>query len=556
MTSTQAAEFLDFRESLTIEFKSDAKRLPDHELVEAVVCMANAEGGTIYLGVEDNGRVTGLHKAHLNLAGLPAMVANHTRPPVTVQAVAEPRQRGLVIGCIGVPKSTNIVSTLQGLTKRRRIGADGRPECVAMMPAEYSSRLSDLGSLDASRLPVPAATLDDLDPAERARLRQFIERFNGDRSLLELSDDELDGALGLIVRDGAHVVPSLAGLLLLGRESRLRELVPTHEVAFQLLDGETVQLNEFTRAPLLRVFEWLETLFTPINAEQELQLGLFRVGIPRVDRTAYREAIANALTHRDYARLGAVHVRFEAETLVISNPGGFVAGVTQQNLLTTEPRARNPALADAFKRVGLVERTGRGVDLIYRGLLRYGRPRPDYSRSTTDSVVLRLAASRADLAFVQLIVQAEQRRGTALPVDSLIALSCLKEQRRITSDDLAASIQKDRVAAKATLEALVEAGLAQPHGNTRGRSYTLSAELYAKMGRAAEYTRQAGTTDLQQRQLVIQHAQAHSEVRRPDVVTLCHLTESQALRLLQRMVAAGELRAVGDRRWRRYVLPK
>jgi len=55
-----------------------------------------------------------------------------------------------------------------------------------------------------------------------------------------------------------------------------------------------------------------------------------------------------------------VHVRLSGDTLLISNPGGFVEGVTLNNLLTTEPRPRNPGLADALKRIGLVERTGRG----------------------------------------------------------------------------------------------------------------------------------------------------------------------------------------------------
>jgi ATP-dependent DNA helicase RecG len=83
--------------------------------------------------------------------------------------------------------------------------------------------------------------------------------------------------------------------------------------------------------------------------------------------------VANALTHRDYTRIGAIHVRLQDDALTVSNPGGFVEGVTLDNLLTTEPRPRNPWLADVFKRLGLVERTGRGVDLIYRGLLRYLR---------------------------------------------------------------------------------------------------------------------------------------------------------------------------------------
>jgi ATP-dependent DNA helicase RecG len=258
-------------ESLTVEFKSDRGGLSDDELVETVVCLANGEGGSLYLGVEDDGTVTGLHPKHRNVAGLVAFIANKTQPRFCVEA-QELAIAGQRVALVRVPKAHSIVATSSGTIKRRRLDVRGLPECVPMMPHEFSSRLSDLGGLDVSRQPIAGATLADLDPAERARLRQFVERFHGDRSLIALSDDELDGALGMVVRDEVERVPSLAGLLLIGREASLRELVPTHEVAFQVLDGEAVRVNEFSRAPLLRLFEWLDTLFTSINLEEELQV--------------------------------------------------------------------------------------------------------------------------------------------------------------------------------------------------------------------------------------------------------------------------------------------
>lgn len=350
------------QESLTCEFKSDRKCLPDRELIEAVVCMANGEGGEIYLGVEDDGRVTGLHQDHRFLDGLAALIANRTQPALRVSVEAL-EVEGLAVARISVPKSGQPVATSEGLLKRRRLQANGQPECVPYLPHEFASRQASFGLLDVSAQAVAGALASDLDSIERARLRQFIERFNGDRALLELDDAQLDAVLGLTVRTPAGYLPSLTGLLLIGNEASLRALVPTHEIAFQILEGEEVRFNEFSRAPLLRAFEWVETLFKPLNTEREFQSGLFRVPVPRLDQRAFREAIANAITHRDYALRGAVHVRLSGESLTISNPGGFVEGVTLNNLLVTEPRPRNPALADALKRIGLVERTGRGVDL-------------------------------------------------------------------------------------------------------------------------------------------------------------------------------------------------
>ena len=335
-------------ESLTCEFKSDRQCLSDRDLIEAVVCMANAQGGDIYLGVEDSGTVTGLHVNHQHLEGLAALIANRTQPAVAV-SVESLLVNPLRVARITVPKIATPVATNEGVLKRRRLQSNGKSECVPYLPHEFAARLASFGLMDMSARPVAGAALAELDPVERARLRQFIERFNGDRALLELDDVQLDAALGLTVRGEQGYLPSLAGLLLLGREASLRVLVPAHEIAFQILDGEEVRFNEFSRAPLLRAFEWVETLFKPLNLEQEFQSGLFRVAVPKVDQRAFREAVANAITHRDYSLRGAAHVRLTGEDLVISNPGGFVEGVTLNNLLTTEPRPRNPVLADALR---------------------------------------------------------------------------------------------------------------------------------------------------------------------------------------------------------------
>ena len=544
---------IPLQESLTCEFKSDRLCLSDKDLIEAVVCMANGQGGEIYLGVEDDGTVTGLHANHRHLDGLAALIANRTQPAFTV-TVESLLLNTLPVARITVAKSGSPIATNEGVLKRRRLQANGKPECVPYLPHEFASRQANFGLLDMSAKAIAGATLADFDPIERARLRQFIERFNGDRALLELDDAQLDAALGLTVRTEHGYLPSLTGLLLLGHEASLRALVPTHEIAFQILDGEEVRFNEFSRAPLLRAFEWVETLFKPLNTEREFQSGLFRVAVPKVDHRAFREAIANAITHRDYSLRGAVHVRLSGDTLVISNPGGFVEGVTLNNLLTTEPRPRNPGLADALKRIGLVERTGRGVDLIYRGMLRFGRHNPDFSQSDSHSVVLRLSMAEADEAFLKLVLEEEARRGGQMPIDSLIVLDALREGRRLKIDELAEAVQKEATRVRASVETLVETGLLQAHGTGRGRSYTLSSHLYDLQGKRAEYIRQAGFNKLQSEQLVKNFIQKHGRVTRSDVMTLCNMTKIQAYRLLKKMCDEKHINKHGDRKSSFYVL--
>ncbi len=503
-------------ESLTVEFKSDQARLPDQELVAAVVCLANTDGGDLYIGVEDDGTVTGLDAAHRNVTGLAAMIANKTVPPLSVRVEAVDVDNHRVARVL-VPKSRQLVATSEGLLQRRRLKADGTPECVPFYPHEFGRRQSDLGALDYAALTVQDADPADFDPLERERLRQFVERYGGDRSLLGLTDQELDGALGLIATDTGRARPSVAGLLLLGREAALRRHLPTHEIAFQVLDGTDVRVNDFYRAPLLKTFERVDEQFKARVVEEEIEVDLFRVPIPNFDRRAFREAFINAVVHRDYTRQGAIHVQWERNGITISNPGGFVEGVTIDNLLVVPPRPRNPLLADIFKRLGLTERTGRGIDLIYQGLLRFGRPAPKYNQSTSHTVVVVLPGGASDLGLLRTIIEAERRIGNLLPVDSLIALALLRQERRTDTARLARNIQRDEDAARQVLERLVEAGLVQAHGVKKGRTYTFSPQVYQTLGQPADYVRQAGFDSLQQAQMVLQFARrtVESLVKRP-----------------------------------------
>ena len=113
-------------ESLTVEFKSDRTRLPDNDLVEALVCLANTDGGELWLGVEDDGTPTGLHVAHQNLGGLPGMVAAKTSPSLAV-TVNMLEISGVSVAQILVSKSNTEVATTAGMYVRRRLKQDEMP---------------------------------------------------------------------------------------------------------------------------------------------------------------------------------------------------------------------------------------------------------------------------------------------------------------------------------------------------------------------------------------------------------------------------------------------
>jgi ATP-dependent DNA helicase RecG len=256
-------------------------------------------------------------------------------------------------------------ATSSGRYVRRALGGDGRPACVPFFVFETAAHGL---ATDPSVAVVPGASLRDLDPLEIERFRRFVRESGGrgDRALIDLGDEDLCRAIGGLDANGEVRGVRRLALLLFGREDRLRTLLPTHEVAWQVLDANEVRENEITRWPLLRCFEEITQRFRARNRSTEL-VDLFRTEIPDFSDDAFREALANAMTHRDFTQLGAIHVQWTDEGIRVDSPGGLPEGVRLDNLLVTPPRPRNPLLADAFKRAGIVERTGRGVDAIFYG---------------------------------------------------------------------------------------------------------------------------------------------------------------------------------------------
>lgn len=529
------------RETLEIEFKSDQKKLPDNDIVDAVVAFANTIGGTIYLGVENDGTVTGLHKAHHDYTQLAAYIANKTVPPVSVRV--ERLEEVFPVLAIHVPKCRSIIASSVGKIQRRRIKADGTPENVPMYPFEINTRLSELSLLDFSAQPVPGASYQDLDSLERERLRRIILSYNGEKYLLELPDDELDKALQLVVTVADQLVPTYTGMLLLGKKEKLREYMPTAESAFLMMNGTEVSTNETFYLPLLSAIERVLDFVNARNPERELDMGMFRISIPEFDRRAVREAVVNAFSHRDYTRLGRVLVRMDADGLTITNPGGFIEGVTVQNILNVEPHGRNPVLADALKRIGLAERSGRGVDRIYEGSLRYGRDLPDYSETSATSVTLFIPRGMPDKHLVALISEQQQRTGEPVPLNALLALNLLRQARRMTAGEISKEAHIPEAKIRATLEYLTETGLIEAIGTGRGRAYILSAKSYKD---PVKYVRQTDIDQLRYPELVLKLARQKGSISRKDVIELLHISPSQAYRLLKKLAENQKLVRQGN----------
>ena len=193
----------------------------------------------------------------------------------------------------------------------------------------------------------------------------------------------------------------------------------------------------------------------------------------------------------------------------------------------------------------MAERSGRGVDRIFEGSLQYGRALPDYNASSSTAVRLFIPRSLPDENLIRIIAEEQQRRGSALPVNSLLILNALKQGRRMTIHDLASVTHILEVKVRATVERMAESGLLEPSGSGRGRTYLLSSKLYRSK---AGYVRQTDIEKIRYPELVLRLAETQGDITRNDVVELLHVSPPQAYRILQKLVKNGKLVQSGSTR--------
>ena len=185
----------------------------------------------------------------------------------------------------------------------------------------------------------------------------------------------------------------------------MRYRMPNAFVQYQRFGprGEVLENNRYN-GPLIKLIPMLVNLEGFKRKSDEFLYRGQSVTIPEYSEEAIREAIANALSHRDYTYQNSVQIQLFSNELIITSPGGFPRGVSVDKLLSVSPSPRNRRLSEALYRLKLSEGSGRGIDFIHYGQAKYGRPAPDYSASDNDRVSVRIPSGRANLDFCKLIL--------------------------------------------------------------------------------------------------------------------------------------------------------
>ena len=532
-------------ESETLEFKrwdADAKSMW-RKVRESVVALANQSGGYLVLGVEDGvaGRAAISGVPDIDLGDLVRRIHDGTDPGIIVEAEELDEPEGRVVA-LRVPRGIPPHTTREGVAKIR-IGAESKP-LTGHSLAELMNRAR---KHDLTAEPPAGAGSGDLDPAEIERMRAALARRETTRHIAAMSDEDLLRELEL-ARDG---VPTRAAVLLLGTRAALRRTMPDHEVIVSRRASRTdYDYRENLRLPLLALLEEMRRF---IEANISLTViqppGFQELEIPNLSWRTAREGLLNALAHRDYFPSQSIHVDLLPDRLEITSPGGFIEGVTPENVLWHPSARRNPLLAEALEKIGLVNRSGFGVKRIYEETLSDGKDLPQYEAGL--SFVKLTLPTAINPSFARLARGARQS-GEPLAIEELILLRGIARNGALTRRSAAELLPLTEEQTAERLPALRERGFLDASGRGRGTAYRFAApfaELNPERGGAVARDGGRGAA----RRLVLEALRERGRLTNAEIRTLTGLSRAQVLRLMGELRREGAAEVRGRRRGAHYV---
>ncbi len=554
LTEAELKRLLAGEEDEHVEFKESF--LSRKEIGEYAVGIGNEGGGWLVMGVTNK---------------KPRRIAGMAEPS------AEDRQRLLdgVLDATGIRIGLNPFRMVGGFVLAVRIPGRPRGQIFHTKTGKFLMRAGEglrgmsvgeieriraeeLAAADYAAEGIPSDWRKVADPVELRRLRRVLEEHRREE-LARLGDEELLRAMELLHRRKGRLKATRALVLLLGTPEAIREHVPNHEVKIQRYDRDelTPTVNEDSRAPILALATRAAEIIEAANPVESFQSGLFRIDVPKFPPRSYREAIANALIHRDYRISGNVAVRVYQDRLEIASPGGWFGGVNERNILVTESQRRNELLASALQRIGLAERSALGVKRMFQAMLESGKEAPEY-RSTSSSVTVVLRNGTFDRPFAGLARKCAEE-GHLLPVFDLMLLAYLRRHREITTAEASVLCQQMPTATRRILDELRGRRLLDRHGERKGRKYVLGPAAYEGLGLTSQRPGDLGISERTFEGLLIDELRRRGTegLTNRDIRTWSRYGKAQTTRLLKALSDKGAIVSSGKRgRGARYWLPE
>ena len=443
-------------ESVEVEFKESF----DREAVETAGAFANTRGGTIYVGVSRKGQSLGIEVGPETLSDWSNQVSQSTDPRV-IPDIETREVGGKMVATVIVRESPLKPVSVKGRCYRR-VSTSNR----VMTPAEISEmHLQSTGS-SWDLQPAPGKTLQDIDPD---KVRNYVRLANAAGRKRIPEAESFERVLRKLELVKEHR-PTWAAVLLFGKrpQSPLMQAVvhcglfkqESRVIDDRMIDGSLVD----------QVEEALKFIQKNTNVEFVITGKPARDEIWDYPLEALREALINAVCHRDYTVPSNTDIRIHDDRLEIWSPGGLPFGITLPELFKPHKSVlRNRGIASVLYDIGWIEKWGSGIDKIRRLCRSEKKPEPEYEEQTQTLVV----------RFHRDAFNDDRLRQLGLSERQMAAVAYVRQHASITNADHRALAGVQRKTAARDLDALVSLGVLDRTGERKGTRYVLRKNLGA-----------------------------------------------------------------------------
>lgn len=390
---------------------------------------------------------------------------------------------------------------------------------------------------DFSAEPCSGLALVDLNPAAleafrrawvdslRARREESGQR---DAERIEgVSHEQLLRDTELMLADGTL---ANAALILFGSRQAIRRHLAQAELVYEFRNTPASGPAEWRLEFQEGFFAWHELLWQQVNEpsrnpRQSFQAGLFVRQLPSFAERPVREAILNAVCHRDYLLGNSIFIRHTPTALTIESPGGLLPQVTVETLLDRQA-PRNRRLAEVFQRCGMVERSGQGMNLIFEDAITSAKQLPTPTASPYQ-FTLTLHGVVQDTAFLAYLERVGQEKMRLYDTAHLLVLDSVRREVALPET------------LKPLVDRLVTDGLLERVSRGRGSRIILSRTFSQAIGESATYTRRKGLDQGQNKLLLLNHLrdQGAKGAALPELAQVLPLLKKRQVQHLLRLLA-------------------
>jgi len=293
----------------------------------------------------------------------------------------------------------------------------------------------------------PGFNLADIDDTAIGILKKKYAIKQNNHAFSNLKNEQILSDLKLSSPGGL----TYAALILVGKEEAIKKHLPNAQINIEYRQTHSQTHFDKREVFLQPLFLAIDNIWNTVNTrnrDNKISEGPYIFDLPFFNQEVIREAVLNAIAHRDYSISSEIVIKQYPDRITTINPGGFPKGVTKENLITVSSTPRSRLLTEILEKTGLVERSGQGVDKIYRITISEGKPLPDYSKTDFFQVELTVTGEVMDKAFAAFITNEQSQRDEEDLLGTFEILSLYKIKEGIAENldtQIISVLERDRL---------------------------------------------------------------------------------------------------------------